>query len=234
MGAGVLAAALVGCVPTTLAPSIIRMSPLALDATQSTFGVRTGPRLAAPLTGLQTVVGGTRFVGDSNPFNPSQWGEAYDVSLAHALGSSGFVLHGGVQGEFTYPLPVPAFGVFLGASRLFTRGRFTVAPAFAVRGASDLALTFFQGSGTQAGAELSATIAWHGDDAGAIGFAPFATVVRQWTSRGVETDVFVGGVLIVQLDWQGVAYQLSGGAGRVLSPARPGWMVPLNGFTASP
>ncbi len=113
-----LVAAGAGCAPTTLSPMVMRLTPNDLPRGEGhgTLGLRTGPRLATPLYAERLNGATTTFPGDRNIFAPPQWGLAYDVGTAIPFENE-LALHVGVQGEFLYPLPLPAYGLYGGVSR---------------------------------------------------------------------------------------------------------------------
>ena len=87
--------ALVGCAPTTLSPSIIRLHPGDPDRTRMLIGVQTGPKLPAPYSPMT----GSTFAGDRNSFAIPQWSLAYDLDFEKAI-TSDLSAHFGAQGEF--------------------------------------------------------------------------------------------------------------------------------------
>src|SRR5687767_9983292 len=115
-----------GCAPSTLAPTIIRVSPGDPTKTSGMIGVRTGPRISVPLAATNSF-SGARFHGDSNSFSPPQLSVAYDLGLVKPINAS-TALHAGAQGEFYYPFPLPGYGVYGGVSHVFRVGNLIITP----------------------------------------------------------------------------------------------------------
>lgn len=218
-----------GCAPSTLAPTIIRVTPGDPTKTSGMIGVRTGPRVSVPLATTGSFSGG--FAGDSNSFSVPQLSVAYDLGLTKPV-TRWTALHVGAQGEFYYPFPLPGYGVYGGISHLIQVGSLVVTPAVAVRGATDFGLSSIGGPGTFAGGEASMSIAWRPEEKVAIGIVPFVNVQHLWTA-GTETNaVYAGAVLVGHIETSVDTYELMGGFGRVFMPNVSSWNAPIIGLRA--
>lgn len=211
------------CAPTSLSPSLIRMTPPDPTRTATAVGgLRTGPRFSTALTPTSSLPGGT-FVGDGNSFAFPQWSVAYDLGLTTPV-SERTALHFGAQGEFYYPVPLPAYGAYIGVSHYVPVGPFSIAPALCVRGASDLGLPSLGGTGTNAGAEFSTTLALRAEDSIRLGLVPFVGYHQVWAATE-STALFTGGVLALKFE----KIELTAGFGRVFLGSGQSWNVPLIG-----
>src|SRR5206468_3331378 len=124
------------CAPTTISPSIIRYGPLEPEkGGGTTLGLRTGPRLS---TALAPVGSATLDTNDAWAF--PQWSLAYDLAFLKPIDER-TAMHFGAQGEFYYPFPLPAYGVYVGVSHARQAGPLSIAPALCVRGATDFGLS---------------------------------------------------------------------------------------------
>src|SRR3712207_5996911 len=106
-----IALSLCACAPVTMSPMAIRMGPSDMEALNASFGLRSGPRLSAPIAqpaGSSAGSGlGTAFIGDSATFTLARWAPAYDLMVSRGITETTAVFIGG-QGEGYYPLPLPA------------------------------------------------------------------------------------------------------------------------------
>ncbi len=210
-----------GCAPTTISPMIIRMSPGAPGESSGALGLRAGPRLATAISPRFS----SRFEGDGDRFGFPQWSFAYDLSLTRPLYER-TSLHFGVQGEFYYPFPLPAYGAYAGLSHYFAFGRLGIAPSLCVRGGSDFGISSsIGGPGSQLGLEASATFSVFSEERVSVGVAPFLAVHRVWSGGNVASAAYFGAVVVAKVD----QLELTGGFGRVVMPGVASWGVPLLG-----
>jgi len=220
-----------GCAPTTLSPMIMRLTPTDATAGETTFGLRTGPRLSVPVA--PSTSGGivtAPFAGDSNIFSVPQWGMAYDLAY-HAPIDAATTAHLGVQGEFYYPIVLPAVGAYVGVSRYFTVGQASIAPAAVGRFTTDFGLPSGGGPSSQAGGELSLALAWHPEDRVTVGLVPFGAYQHVWVNGSDTYGIYTGGVVAVRIRYaSGLdAFEISGGYGRVFMPNGIAWSTPILG-----
>lgn len=219
-----------GCAATTLAPSILHFEPVRPDRTQFQVGVRSGPRIAA---GYVTKTRGL-WAGDEDSFSPMQWGLAWDASVSFPF-KSGLALHAGAQLEFIYPLPLPAVGAFVGISQLWTKGRFSIAPSLAARGATDFGVgsvtsaafgARLPGSFVSADAGLTLSVRAHDDVR--FGLVPFFTVAKPFSNVVIPATIFTGVLVAVRV----ARLEFSLGFGRVIAADAVAFNVPLLGVRA--
>lgn len=215
---------LVGCAPTTLSPSIIRLHPGELDRTRTMLGVQTGPRLSAPYSATT----GSIFHGDRNTFSFPQWSIAYDLDFERAF-TPEFSAHFGGQGEFYYPLPAPGYGLYGGLSYLASWEHFSVAPALSLRGATDFGIGVLGGPGTIAGLELTTTFAVKSEDGARLAIVPFASMNRVLTASSDTLSFYTGLAFVLHLDRERSSVQAVGGFGRVITPGERSWTSPIIG-----
>jgi hypothetical protein len=215
--------ALGACAPTTASPMIIRMDPLRPNKNGIALGARTGPRLSTALPGNSTTPIGTH-LGDDQPMSLPQLGVAYDVAFTTRI-TEDTAFHLGLQGVFYYPLPFPAYGVYLGASHYFTFGQFSFAPALLVRGSTDFGIpASIGGPASLVGTEASFSLAYHPLPNVTVGVVPFIGYHRIY-SRREASAFFTGGVLALRFN----NVELTGGFGRVFMPGFDNWTVPIMG-----
>jgi hypothetical protein len=223
-----LVAAASGCAPTSMSPMVIRMMPGEPTRPTNMVGVRSGPRLSTPMSASRTG-SSTLFPGDSNIFAPPQWGLAYDVNGTFPF-EAGFAAHLGLQGEFIYPLPLPAYGLYAGVSRYMPFGKASIGPALTGRFATDFGIPTNGGPGTQLGGDLSVTLAFHPEEKVSIGIVPFVSYDHVWTPDAGTHTIYTGAALVVRLVLSGQSYELSGGFGRVFLPGTDtSWNAPIMG-----
>ena len=172
---GAVVVGLTGCAPTAMGPMVMRMGPGAPDRNIMQVGMRSGPRLSAPISGTQAGVGtGNSFRGNESSFSTQQWGVAFDAALTMPL-SERLHLHTGLQGEMFLPVPLPGYGVYAGASYYVGSERLGLAPALSLRGATDFGLlTSRGGPGSIFGAEVSCALTVQPEKSVSIGLVPFA------------------------------------------------------------
>ena len=200
---------------------IIRMSPGVTGESAGALGLRSGPRLAAAISPRFA----SGFAGDADRFGFPQWSVAYDLSLTRVVRGTTAV-HFGVQGEFYYPFPFPAYGVYAGISQFYSLGRLGIAPAVCLRASSDFGIgSSIGGPGSQAGLEASATFSVFSEERVSVGIAPFFGVYRIWSGGNDANAAYFGAVLVARLD----QLELTGGYGRVVMPGVASWGVPLLG-----
>ncbi len=218
-----------GCPATTLAPSIIHFAPVRPDRTEFQIGVRSGPRMAAAY-GARTR--GT-WAGDEDPFSPFNWGLAWDAAVTFPF-KSGLALHLGGQVEFAYPLPLPGIGAFAGLSYLAQRGRFSIAPSLAVRGATDFGIGTLTSAatggvpGSAVSADLGVTFAARAHDDVRFGLVPFVSVAKPFSRIEVPVTFYAGALLAVRV----ARMEFTLGFGRVITTDGVAFTVPLVGVRA--
>lgn len=210
------------CSPTVVGPSIIRLDPLKPEASGLRFGVRSGPRPAAANVSLAK----TGFDGKADIFKVPEWSLAYDLGYTYPIGQS-FSIHAGVQAEFLYPIPFPGIGAYAGASYLIRFGDYSIAPALAVRGASDLGLpsTSSGGPSSFVGVEFAPTFSMRSDNRVWAGITPFVSG-QYLAARTNNMFLFAGGVAFFRID----KFELSGGFGQAWFADGRSWLVPLMGI----
>ncbi|QSQ27207.1 hypothetical protein JY651_20830 [Pyxidicoccus parkwayensis] len=231
---GAVLAMLAGCAPTTLSPMAIRMVPGRPDGVTPRAGLRTGPRLSAPLQAPED------FRGNREPFSSPQWSVAYDADLLVPLGG-GTGLHVGFQGELgcseieaTCPIPLPGYGLTMGLSQYLQLGNVSVAPAVMLRGATDFGLGTLGGPGSMLGVEASVSLGVHYDDA-VVGVVPFYGVHRLIVSDRNATATYGGLALTGHFDLgDGDFIELTTGGGLVRMRGVKPWWVPIFGIQGGP
>jgi hypothetical protein len=223
-------AALAGCAPTAMGPMVMRLGPGDPSKRLAQLGVRTGPRLSAPIAGSQPNLSqGDRFRGDDASFSTQQWGMALDAAVTWPL-TERLHLHTGLQGEFFLPLPVPGYGLYAGTSYYVGSERLGLAPAVALRGASDFGLDTRGGPGTMFGAEVSCAFTLQPEKNVSLGLVPFFAWHTIGSSGANDTSVYYGGVVAARfsLGWLD-SVELSGGYGRARMGDGANWNVPIMG-----
>ncbi|TQF12065.1 hypothetical protein FJV41_30955 [Myxococcus llanfairpwllgwyngyllgogerychwyrndrobwllllantysiliogogogochensis] len=222
---------LAGCAPTAVGPMVMRLGPGAAEQRILQAGIRSGPRLSAPIAGTQGVVSvDERFRGDDASFSTQQWGLAFDAAMTWPL-TERLHLHTGIQGEMFLPLPVPGYGVYAGASYYLGSEQLGVAPSFALRGASDFGITSSKGGpGSMAGAEATCAFSFSPEPGVSVGLVPFVavhTLASHGTSQG---SLYYGGVVAARFTWRWLdTLELSGGFGRAKVGNSASWNVPIVG-----
>jgi hypothetical protein len=229
-----LLAALAGCAPTTLGPMVMRLGPGNPDESTLHGGIRSGPRLTAPIAARTTLNSSeSRFAGNAEPFSTRQWSMAYDVALTKPL-SETLAMHLGVQGEIYYPLPLPGYGLYAGLSGWYGSRELGVAPALVLRGASDFGIDTRGGPGSMFGAEASATLYFCPDPRVSLGMVPFLGVHQVFNRGENTTALYYGGALVFQIPiGQETKLELSGGFGRADVTGEASWNVPIMGTRLS-
>jgi hypothetical protein len=222
---------LAGCAPTTLSPMVMRMGPGHPKDSYLQVGLRSGPRLSAPLAARTSFNPDEQhFAGDNNSFSTRQWSVAYDLALSKPL-TEKLSLHLGAQGEIYYPLPLPGYGLYGGVSTWFGGPTYGVAPALVVRGATDFGLNSRGGPGSIFGAEVASTFYFSPEERVALGVVPFLGVHQVFSREDTSaTTLYYGAALVMQLPL-GTRDRLefSGGAGRVKASGEPSWNAPIMG-----
>lgn len=218
---------LAGCAPTTVSPMVMRLGPGHPDKNLIQAGLRSGPRLSAPLAAR---FDGTQpFAGNGASFSPQQWSIAYDFAVQKPI-TEKLALHLGVNGEIYYPLPLPGYGVYLGLSSWYGTPTFGVAPSVVLRGATDFGLDTRGGPGSIFGAETSLAIYASPEERVCLGIVPFLGIHRVSSQNERATPLFYGAAAVVQLPLGKVdQFELSGGAGRVKAAGEKGWNSPILG-----
>jgi hypothetical protein len=183
-------AALAGCAPTAMGPMVMRLGPGAPDTNLAQLGVRTGPRLSAPLAGNEPFISDSeRFRGDDASFSTQQWGMALDAAVTWPL-SERLHLHTGFQGELFLPLPIPGYGLYAGASYYVGSERLGLAPAVALRGATDFGIGTRGGPGSMFGAEASCAFTLQPEENVSLGVVPFFAWHTMGSRDATDTSVF--------------------------------------------
>jgi len=210
----------------------MRFKPGAPDQFSGALGVRTGPRLSAPLSRQLRLAGSTyTFHGDRDSFAFPQWGVAYDFTLARPL-TERTAVHLGLQGELYDPIPVPGYGVYVGASQFYAFGSVSVAPALCIRGATDFGVLAPGGPGSIAGVEASMTFTYSPDRFVSVGFVPFFGLHHVWSDRADSQATYLGAVVAAVITLPLTTVELSSGFGRVFMPGLDSWNVPIIGVRA--
>ncbi len=220
-----------GCAPTAMGPMVMRMGPGRPDQNVMQLGMRSGPRLSAPVVGSQpNLPSGDRFRGDESSFFPQQWGMAFDAALTIPL-SERLHLHTGMQGEMFLPVPLPAYGLYAGASYYVGSEQWGLAPAMAVRGASDFGLVNSRGGpGSFFGAEVSCALTMQPEKNVSLGLVPFASWHSVVAGGRTEQALYYGGVVAARVSWGGLNdLEVSGGFGRAKVGKGVSWNVPIMG-----
>lgn len=232
---GVGLALMAGCAPTTMSPMGIRLAPGAPDHVTKRTGLRTGPRLSAPLQAPDD------FEGNSKPFASPQWSVAYDADVLIPV-SGGTSVHLGFQGEIgcdedidTCPLPVPGYGLSMGLSHYLDLGEFSLAPAVVLRGATDFGLGTEGGPGSVVGAEASVSLSLKLDETSAVGLVPFLGVHRVMLGDRDISATYTGVALAGHFDvGNGQFLELTAGGGVVKMRGVPDWWAPIFGIRGGP
>jgi hypothetical protein len=224
----VVLAALAGCAPTTVSPMVIRMGPGHPENSLIHVGLRSGPRLSAPLAAR--INPGETFSGDQNSFSTRQWSVAYDLAVTKPL-TEKLSLHLGVNGEIYYPLPLPGYGVYLGLSSWYGTPTIGIAPSIVLRGATDFGIESRGGPGSIAGAETSAALYFSPEERVSLGLVPFLGIHQVFARQDMNaTTLYYGGALVMQLPLgRADRLEFSGGFGRVKAREEPGWNAPILG-----
>jgi hypothetical protein len=222
--------ALAGCAPTAMGPMVMRLGPGSPDKNLTQLGVRTGPRLSAPTAGSQPFINDAdRFRGDDASFSTQQWGMALDAAITWPL-TERLHLHTGLQGEFFLPLPIPGYGLYAGASYYVGSEQLGLAPAVALRGASDFGLNTRGGPGSIFGAEASCAFTLQPEKGVSLGLVPFFSWQGMASHRQTDTAVYYGGVVAARFTWGWLDnVELSGGFGRAKVRKGASWNVPILG-----
>jgi hypothetical protein len=217
-----------GCASTSLAPSIIRFAPpsSSLDPVGVNLGLRTGPRLAnvlQPNTG--SVLGATNSGSSFDLRN--NLGLMWDLDVVVRTRSP-IAFHLGAQAEFGYPIPVPGFGLFAGVSAALTKGQLTVAPALAIRGATDFGLAGITGaSGSYLAADVCVTLSVRALDDVRLALVPFFSVQQPASRVTLPFSLYAGGMVVARFG----SIEAMAGFGRVFADAQS-FNVPLMGLRA--
>ncbi|MCP3103518.1 hypothetical protein LZ198_32005 [Myxococcus sp. K15C18031901] len=222
--------ALAGCAPTAMGPMVMRLGPGAPDHRMLQGGIRTGPRLSAPIAGAR--VNGTdadRFRGDEDSFSTQQWGMAFDLAMTWPV-TERLHLHTGAQGEM-FLLPLPGYGLYAGASYYLGSEQLGLAPAIALRGASDFGLTSSHGGpGSMAGAEATCAFTFQPEPHVSVGVVPFFAVHTLSSAGTSQTSTYYGGVVAARMQWGFFrSFEISGGFGRAKVGSSASWNVPIMG-----
>ncbi|MCE9673548.1 hypothetical protein LY474_37655 [Myxococcus stipitatus] len=223
--------ALAGCAPTAMGPMVMRLGPGAPDQRMLQGGIRTGPRLSAPIAGARR--SGTdddRFRGDEASFSTQQWGMAFDLAMTWPV-TERLHLHTGAQGEVFLPLPLPGYGLYAGASYYLGSERLGLAPALAVRGASDFGMNSSKGGpGSMAGAEATCALTFQPEPHVSVGVVPFFAVHTLSSNGTSQGSTYYGGVVAARLEWGFFkTFEISGGFGRAKVGSSTSWNVPIMG-----
>jgi hypothetical protein len=230
LAALVALAALAGCAPTTMSPMVMRLGPGHPDITTVHGGVRSGPRLTAPIA-ARTTLDSTEaiFSGDADSFSTRQWSMAYDLALSKPL-TPDIALHLGVQGEIYYPLPLPGYGLYAGVSSWFGSRELGVAPALVIRGASDFGIDTRGGPGSMFGAEASAALYFCPEPKVSLGLVPFFGMHQVFNRGESATAMYYGGAMVFQIPiGRQDKVEFSGGFGRADVSGEASWNVPILG-----
>ncbi len=221
-------AALAGCAPTTVSPMVMRMGPGRPNNTLIQAGVRSGPRLSAPLAAK--VRPDQQFSGNRSILSTQQWSMAYDLALQKPL-TEKLALHLGLNGEVYYPLPLPGYGLYMGLSSWYGTPNIGVAPAIVLRGASDFGIDTRGGPGHMAGVETSVSFYFSPEERVCLGFVPFFGVHQVISEQGQSaTTMYYGGALVMQLPMSRAdRIELSGGFGQVKARGEQSWNAPILG-----
>ncbi|MCY1002940.1 hypothetical protein OWM54_37910 [Myxococcus sp. MISCRS1] len=223
--------ALAACAPSAVGPMVMRLGPGSAQQRMLQAGIRTGPRLSAPIAGTVPSVGtDDRFRGDDASFSTQQWGLAFDAAMTWPL-TERLHLHTGLQGEMFLPLPVPGYGVYAGMSYYIGSEQLGLAPSLAVRGASDFGISSSKGGpGSMAGAEATCALSFSPEPGVSVGLVPFVAV-HTLSSHGVSNgSLYYGGVVAARFTWGWLdTLELSGGFGRARVGDSTSWNVPIVG-----
>lgn len=223
--------ALAGCAPTAVGPMVMRLGPGSAEQRILQAGIRSGPRLSAPIAGTQVSINTEdRFRGDDSSFSTQQWGLAFDAAMTWPL-TERLHLHTGIQGEMFLPLPLPGYGVYAGASYYLGSEQLGVAPSLALRGASDFGITSSRGGpGTMAGAEATCAFSFSPEQGVSVGLVPFVAVHTLASHGSSQGSLYYGGVVAARFNWSWLeSLELSGGFGRARVGKSASWNVPIVG-----
>ncbi len=222
-------AALAGCAPTTMSPMVVRLGPGNPDRNLLQGGVRSGPRITAPLA-HRDGQGDVTVSGNSNLFDFDQWSLAYDFAVSVPLADR-TRLHIGAQGEIYYPAPLPAYGLYTGVSHYFGTDRYGVAPALVLRGASNFGIDGVGGPGSMFGAELSTSLSYSPEENVSLGLVPFVGIHRVSSGDQSANALYFGGALALSLPLGAQTHlEVTGGFGHVKVRGSPGWTAPIMGL----
>lgn len=222
---------LAGCAPTTMSPMVLRLGPGHPDRTFLQAGIRSGPRLSAPIAQRVNLDPfDPDFVGNQNSFSTRQWSMAYDLALTRPL-TEKLSMHLGVQGEVYYPLPLPGYGLYGGVSTYYGTPRYGVAPALVVRGATDFGIDTRGGPGSILGAEASTALYLCPEPGVSMGLVPFVGVHQVFSESSARgTALYYGGAVAVQIPFGKLdRMELSGGFGRAKVSGEATWNAPILG-----
>jgi len=219
---------LAGCAPATVSPMVMRLGPGNPDSSLVQAGLRSGPRLSAPLAARIDTT--QPFAGNGNSFSTRQWSVVYDFAVSKPL-TEKLALHLGLNGEIYYPLPLPGYGVYLGLSSWYGTPTIGVAPSIVVRGATDFGIDSRGGPGSIFGAETSLAFYASPEERVCLGVVPFLGIHRVFSDQGQRaTPMYYGAALVVQLPLGKTdQLELSGGAGQVKAPGEQSWNAPILG-----
>ncbi|MDY7228302.1 hypothetical protein [Hyalangium rubrum] len=230
LAAAAALAGLVGCAPTTVSPMVMRLGPGPSSGSSVHGGIRSGPRLSAPVaarTGSDN--SGVPFGGDQASFSTRQWSMAYDFAVTRHFNEK-LSMHLGVNGEIYYPLPLPGYGVYGGLSTWYGTEQLGIAPAVVVRGATDFGIETRGGPGSILGAEASSALYFCPEPRVALGLVPFFGVHQVFNEAESNTALYYGGALVFQIPLGKVdKIEFSGGFGRANVLSEASWNVPIVG-----
>jgi len=154
---------------------------------------------------------------------------ALDAAVTWPL-SERLHLHTGFQGELFLPLPIPGYGLYAGASYYVGSERLGLAPAVALRGATDFGLGTRGGPGSMFGAEASCAFTLQPEENVSLGVVPFFAWHTLGSRDATDTSVYYGGVVAARFTWGWLdKVELSGGFGRVKTGSGASWNVPILG-----
>lgn len=225
-----LLAGLVGCAPTTVSPMVMRLGPGHPSKSTLHGGIRSGPRLSAPVaarTSLDFPQEG--FGGDQSSFSTEQWSMAYDLAITKPLNEK-LALHLGVNGEIYYPLPLPGYGVYGGLSTWVGSEELGISPALVVRGATDFGIDTRGGPGSILGTEVSTALYFCPEPRVSLGLVPFFGVHQVFNRGESATSLYYGGAMVFQLPLgKKDRLEFSGGFGRAHVLGEAEWNVPILG-----
>ncbi len=217
-----LTAALGACAPTSLAPSIIRYEPLDPSEPENRLGIRSGPRLAQSLT---TSKSGLLDPEVGTPL-PPELGVSIEYQRTQALVGA-LAFHLGAQCELLYALPFPGIGLMAGLSYRHQVGSFSIAPAVAVRGATDFGISVATAAGSYFGGDVSVTLSAAEGATARLGLTPFLSIWESVRSGTTDLVLFPGAMVFVRFQ----SVELLVGFGRVFTGGTA-WNVPLLGIRA--
>ncbi|RYZ35233.1 MAG: hypothetical protein EOO71_36240 [Myxococcaceae bacterium] len=220
---------LAACTPTTTGPMVMRMGPGMSNERFYQIGFRSGPRLNAPQLSERGELDNP-FQGDAKPFVSDQWGLAFDGAVTLPLDER-LSLHVGLQGEF-FLAPVPGYGLYSGLSYYIGSPTVGLAPAFAVRGASDFGLGDRNSTSSLFGLEGTCAFTVQPESGMSLGLVPFFGVNQSLVNPGSQVTGFYYGAVVaaqISLGEQGKSkLEVSGGYGRARANGAS-WNVPIAG-----